>query len=144
MISYAGSAAGRLLADRVGLNGQLSAALVRRSFTPVHDRGRVLVVVLLTDGGEVISDIDVLRHQSHELGPVASAPTVADLGRADPGPALADRSGSGCRPMAGVGPPACRVARLLDSKRGHRVKYSVGFAVTNAVRDAIALVPKDA
>ena len=28
------------------------------------------------DGGEAIADIDVLRHQSQVLGPVASAPTV--------------------------------------------------------------------
>jgi len=68
----------RLLADRVGLTVGLSKALARRSFSPVHDRGRVLVdvAVLLADGGEAIADIDVLRHQSAVLGPVASAPTV--------------------------------------------------------------------
>ena len=33
------------------------------------------VAVLLADGGEAISDIDVLRHQGQVLGPVASAPT---------------------------------------------------------------------
>jgi hypothetical protein len=50
----------------------------RRSFTPGHDRGRVLtdVAVMLADGGEAIADIDVLRHQSGVLGPVASPPTV--------------------------------------------------------------------
>ncbi|PTM86355.1 DDE family transposase [Dietzia psychralcaliphila] len=31
---------------------------------------------MLADGGETISDIGVLRHQSEVLGPVASAPTV--------------------------------------------------------------------
>ncbi len=52
--------------------------LSRRGFTPTHDRGRVLVdvAVLITGGGEAIADIDVLRHQSEVLGPVASAPTV--------------------------------------------------------------------
>lgn len=57
---------------------QLSKAMVRRSFVPVHDRGQVLtdVAVMLADGGEAISDINVLRHQSQVLGPVASAPTV--------------------------------------------------------------------
>lgn len=34
------------------------------------------VAVMLADGGEAIADIDVLRHQSGVLGPVASAPTV--------------------------------------------------------------------
>jgi hypothetical protein len=67
-----------MLADRTGLTGQLSRALARRSFTPVHDRGRVLVdvAVMLADGGEAIADIEVLRHQAPVLGPVASAPTV--------------------------------------------------------------------
>jgi len=56
----------------------LSAVLQRRSFVPVHDRGRVLVdvAVMLAAGGEGISDIAVLRHQEQVLGPVASAPTV--------------------------------------------------------------------
>jgi len=78
VIAHAGSVATRLLADRVGLTGELSRATARASFRPVHDRGRVLVdvAVLLADGGEAISDIDVLRHQQQVLGPVASAPTV--------------------------------------------------------------------
>lgn len=52
--------------------------MVRRNFHPGHDRGRVLadVAVMLADGGEAIADIDVLRHQSGMLGPVASPPTV--------------------------------------------------------------------
>jgi hypothetical protein len=56
----------------------LSTALTRRSFTPGHDRGRVLVDVatMLAGGGEAIADIDTLRHQGQLLGPVASAPTV--------------------------------------------------------------------
>lgn len=78
VVAHSGSVALRLLADRTGLTGQLSAALARRSFTPGHDRGRVLadVAVMLADGGEAIADIDVLRHQSEVLGPVASPPTV--------------------------------------------------------------------
>ncbi len=77
-MAHAGSVAVRLLADRVGLTRELSKALSRRCFTPVHDRGQVLVdvAVLLADGGEAIAVIDVLRHQSEVLGPVASAPTV--------------------------------------------------------------------
>jgi hypothetical protein len=78
VVAHAGSVAMRLLADRVGLTGGLSSALTRRAFRPIHDRGRVLVdlAVLLSDGGEAIADIDVLRHQRQVLGPVASAPTV--------------------------------------------------------------------
>ena len=78
VVAHAGSVGLRLLADRVGLTAELSRAMARRSFTPVHDRGRVLVDVatMIADGGEAIADIDVLRHQGQVLGPVASAPTV--------------------------------------------------------------------
>jgi hypothetical protein len=78
VVAHAGSIATRLLADQVGLTAELSGALARRGFTPRHDRGRVLVdlALLIADGGEAISDIEVLRHQSEVLGPVASAPTV--------------------------------------------------------------------
>ena len=78
VVPLAGAVSVRLLADRVGLTQRLSTALSRRWFSPVHDRGRVWVDVatMLTAGGEAISDIDTLRHQSPLLGPVASAPTV--------------------------------------------------------------------
>src|SRR5680860_1457613 len=78
VVAHAGSVATRMLADRTGLTQELSKALKSRSFTPVHDRGRVLVdvAVMLADGGEAICDIEVLRHQAPVLGPVASAPTV--------------------------------------------------------------------
>jgi hypothetical protein len=42
VVSHAGSAATRLLADRAGLTVALSRALARRGFVPLHDRGRVL------------------------------------------------------------------------------------------------------
>ncbi len=78
MVAHAGSVGLRLLADRVGLTAQLSKAMSRRSFVPVHDRGRVLVDVatIIAAGGEAIADIDVLRHQDAVLGRVASPPTV--------------------------------------------------------------------
>jgi hypothetical protein len=78
VVAHAGSVALRLLADRTGLTGELSKAMARRSFRPVHDRGQVLVdvAVMLADGGEAIADIDVLRHQSAVFGDVASPPTV--------------------------------------------------------------------
>ena len=78
VVPLAGTVAVRLLADRVGLTDAVSAALTRRGFTPVHDRGRVWldVATMLTAGGEVIADIDTLRYQRGVLGPVASPPTV--------------------------------------------------------------------
>jgi len=78
VVAHAGSVGLRLVGDRTGLTGQLSKALTRRSFTPVHDRGRVLVdvAVMIADGGEAIADIEVLRHQEPVLGSVASQATV--------------------------------------------------------------------
>jgi hypothetical protein len=78
VVAHSGSVAMRLLADRVGLTERLSTALRRRSFSPAHDRGRVLVdiAVMLAGGGEAIADIDTLRLQQQVLGPVASPPTV--------------------------------------------------------------------
>jgi len=40
VVAHAGSVAVRLLADRTGLTGALSAVLQRRSFVPVHDGSR--------------------------------------------------------------------------------------------------------
>jgi hypothetical protein len=78
MVSHAGSAVLRLLADRTGLTGRLSGALRRRGFTPVHDRGRVLadVAVCIADGGRVLSDLATLRDQAELYGPVASDATL--------------------------------------------------------------------
>ena len=91
VVSHAGSAVLRLLADRTGLTGALSRALRRRGFPPVHDRGRVLVdaAVCIADGGRVLSDLAALRDQAELFGPVASDATlwraleeIGDAGRA--------------------------------------------------------------
>ena len=78
VVSHAGSAATRMLADRTGLTGGLSGALARRGFTPLHDRGRVItdLAVAIADGATAISDIDTLRHQEELFGPVASDTTA--------------------------------------------------------------------
>lgn len=78
VVSHAGSAVLRLLADNTGLTGVLSKALARRGFTPVHDRGRVLIdtAVCIADGGRVLSDLAVLRDQGELYGSVASDPTL--------------------------------------------------------------------
>src|SRR5215210_2975257 len=78
VVSHAGSAALRLLADRTGLTAALSRALRRRGFTPVHDRGRVLAdaAVCIADGGRVLSDLATLRDQTELYGSVASDATL--------------------------------------------------------------------
>jgi hypothetical protein len=78
VVSRAGSAAARLLADRTGMTGGLSGAMARRGFVPLHDRGRVLadLAVAIADGATTIGEIDTLRHQEALFGPVASDTTV--------------------------------------------------------------------
>jgi DDE family transposase len=78
VVSHAGSAVLRLLADNSGLTGALSKALARRGFSPLHDRGRVLVdtAVCIADGGRVLSDLATLREQPELYGSVASDPTL--------------------------------------------------------------------
>jgi hypothetical protein len=78
VVSHAGSAVLRLLADGTGLTGAISKALARRGFSPVHDRGRVLTdtAVCIADGGRVLSDLAAIRDQGELYGPVASDPTL--------------------------------------------------------------------
>ena len=77
IVSHAGLALLRQLADKTGLTGGLSRALASRRLL-IHDRGRVLadLAAAIADGAEVISDFAVVRHQEQLLGPVASVPTT--------------------------------------------------------------------
>ena len=72
LIGHAGALPVRLLAERSGLRAGLSAAMRRRGFGPVYDRGQVLVDLALTLvlGGEAISDFQGLRHLAPVTGPV--------------------------------------------------------------------------
>ncbi|MFI6060873.1 transposase, partial [Streptomyces sp. NPDC051286] len=77
-VGHVGGVHLRLLAERVGLTGALSAALARPGFVPVHDRGQVMVdlAVAITLGATCIRDIRLLEHQRPVFGPVASFPTA--------------------------------------------------------------------
>jgi hypothetical protein len=87
VVSHAGLALLRHLADKTGLTGGLSAALA----TPrvlVHDRGRVVadLACAIADGARVISDFRVMSDQGELFGLVASVPTawrtLAEIARA--------------------------------------------------------------
>jgi hypothetical protein len=56
----------------------VSAAVRRRGFDPVYDRGQVLVdlAVVLILGGEAVSDARSLAHLAPVIGPVPSTPTM--------------------------------------------------------------------
>jgi hypothetical protein len=79
LVSHAGVALLVELADRVGLTGALSAAMVEtRERRSAHDPGRVLrdVAVMLADGGDCVTDLDAYRPQGRLFGEPASETTT--------------------------------------------------------------------
>src|SRR5690348_4174647 len=97
VVSHAGLALLRHLADKTGLTGGLSRALASARIL-VHDRGRVLadLACAIADGARVISDFRVMSDQAELFGLVASVPTawrtLAEIARAG---SRADRRGLG-------------------------------------------------
>ena len=77
IVSHAGVALLRALADKTGLTAGLSKALASDRLL-VHDRGRVLadLACAIADGAEVISDFRVMADQQELFGLVASVPTA--------------------------------------------------------------------
>jgi DDE family transposase len=77
IVSHAGVALARALADNIGLTAGLSKALASDRLL-VHDRGRVLadLACAIADGAEVISDFRVIGDQEELFGLVASVPTA--------------------------------------------------------------------
>jgi hypothetical protein len=77
IVSHAGLALLRALADKTGLTGGLSRALASPRLL-IHDRGRVTadLACAIADGAEVISDFRVMGDQKELFGPVASVPTT--------------------------------------------------------------------
>ena len=77
IVSHAGLALVRALADNTGLTAGLSKALASDRLL-VHDRGRVLadLACAIGDGAEVISDFRAMGDQGELFGLVASVPTA--------------------------------------------------------------------
>jgi hypothetical protein len=77
--NHVGSAALRELTDALGFTRALSRGMARsRQRRSAHDPGRVLrdLVVMLSAGGDCVSDLANLRHQPDLFGTVASTPTA--------------------------------------------------------------------
>jgi len=82
IVSHAGAALLRELADESGLTAGWTAALLDTyQGAPVHLPGRVLtdLAVTLADGGDCLADLAALRDQVALFGPVASHPIDAPI-----------------------------------------------------------------
>jgi len=78
LVGHAGGVHLQVLADRVGLAGELSHAMRRKGFVPLHPRGQVLtdLACAIVLGAVAISDVRLLEHQREVLGTTASPSTV--------------------------------------------------------------------
>ena len=79
LVSHAGTALVAQVADKVGLTRALSLRLgCLKQRRRGHDPGRVIrdLAVMLTDGGECVSDLGAVRDQQALFGPVASDSTA--------------------------------------------------------------------
>ena len=78
LVGHAGSVLLRKAADQAGLSAALSAALRKKSTSPLLDRGIVLVSVAVSIalGATSMSDIALLAHLAPVLGAAPSGPTV--------------------------------------------------------------------
>jgi hypothetical protein len=109
VVAHAGVVLPRLLADRLGLTGELRAVVARAGFTPVRDRGRALVdtVCALVTGATCLSDVEALTRQEKLFGPGGGASDTTVLRVLDE---LAQRLGAD-------GLPGRRLARALARTR---------------------------
>jgi hypothetical protein len=120
IVSHAGSALLRELAEQTGLVEGWTAALIDTyALPPMHAPGQVLVdlAVTIADGGDALRHLRALRDQAKLFGPVASDPTAwrvvdkVDAARLD----LLRAARAAARERAwaaGAGPDLSQVLRL--------------------------------
>jgi hypothetical protein len=137
IVSHAGVALLRALADATRLTTGLSKALATRRLL-VHDRGRVLadLACAIAGGAEVISDFRVMADQQGLLGPVASVPTCWR--------ALNEIAGGGSRALARVS--AAVTAARRQAWVGIEARHGglPGVAVAGKVLEGVTCIRLDA
>ena len=137
VVSHAGVALIRALADNVGLTGGLSKALASDRVL-VHDRGRVLadLACAIADGAEVIRDFRVIGDQQELFGLVASVPTAWR--------ALAEIAGGGERRLgqitAAVNTARRRVWAGIEARHG----AIPGIHIADKVLEGVTCIRLDA
>jgi Transposase DDE domain group 1 len=108
-VAQAGVVLPRLLADRLGLTGDLAGVVARAGFVPLRHRGRALVdaACAMAGGATCLSDIEAMTAQEELFGPGGGASDSTLLRVLDE---LADRIG-------GNGLPGRRLARATARAR---------------------------
>ena len=137
IVSHAGVALLRALADRTGLTAGLSRALATRRLL-VHDRGRVLadLACAIADGAEVISDFRVMGDQDELFGLVASVPTCWR--------ALHEIAGGGGRVLARITAAVNAARRRAWARIVARHGALPGVAVADKVLEGVTCIRLDA
>ncbi len=145
VVSHAGLALLRGLADKTGLTTGLSRALASTRLL-VHDRSRVAadLACAIADGARAISDFRVMGDQRGLFGPVASVPTAwRTLEEIAAG---GTRTGKKINAAVNTGASHDLIQHLhkLARRPGYQLIYSVGWAMTERAKTAIRLVPEQA
>ena len=137
IVSHAGLALLRALADNIGLTGGLSGALASRRLL-VHDRGRVLadLACAIADGAEVISDFRVMADQDELFGLVASVPTCWR--------ALSEIAAGGSRPLARVSAAVNASRRRAWAAAAARHGALPGVRVADKMLEGVTCIRLDA
>jgi hypothetical protein len=137
IVSHAGVALVRALADKTGLTGGLSRALASRRLL-VHDRGRVLadLACAIADGAEVISDFRVMADQGGLFGLVASVPTCWR--------ALDEIAGGGSRVLARISSAVNAARRQAWQAMVARHGALPGIAVADKTLAGVTCIRLDA
>ena len=137
IVSHAGVALIRALADNTGLTAGLSRALASDRLL-VHDRGRVLadLACAIGDGGEVISDFRVIGDQEELFGLVASVPTAWRT--------LAEIAGGGERALGKIAGAVNAARRQAWAGITARHGALPGIRVADKVLDGVTCIRLDA
>ncbi len=137
IVSHAGLALLRKLADKTGLTAGLSRALTSPRLL-IHDRGRVItdLACAIADGAEVISDFRVLADQKELFGPVASVPTTWRT--------LNEIAGGGPQPLARITAALNAARRAAGAGIEARHGALPGVRIADKVLEGVTCIRLDA